>query len=31
MDQATYDNWGTSDDYVIDWALGELNFTKVTE
>jgi hypothetical protein len=31
MDQATYANWGTSDDYVVDWALAQLNFTKVTE
>ena len=31
MSESSYANWGTDDNYVIDWALGELNFTKVTE
>ena len=31
MSQSVYDNWGTDDEYVIDWALNELGFTKVTE
>jgi len=31
MNQETYNNWGTDDEYVIDWALNELGFIKVTE
>jgi hypothetical protein len=31
MDSETYANWGTDDEYVIDWALNELEFTKETE
>ena len=31
MNQETYANWGTDDEFVIDWALNELGFTKVTE
>jgi hypothetical protein len=31
MDSETYANWGTDDEYVIDWALNELGFTKVTK
>jgi hypothetical protein len=27
MDQATYDNWGSDDSYVTNWACNELNFT----
>jgi len=30
MDQETYANWGTDDEYVIDWALNQLGFTKAT-
>ena len=30
MPQATYDQWGTDDSYVTDWALTELGFTAVT-
>jgi len=26
MDQATYADWGTSDQYVINWATQELGF-----
>lgn len=29
MPQDIYDQWGTDDSYVIDWALNELNFTKI--
>ena len=29
MTQETYDQWGTDDSYVIDWALTELGFTEV--
>jgi len=28
MDQATYDQWGTDDEYVVDWGLEQLGFTK---
>lgn len=28
MTSPELDNWGTDDNYVIDWALNELNFTK---
>lgn len=28
MDKATYDQWGSDDNYPIDWALNELGFTK---
>ena len=31
MTAETYSNWGTDDEYVIDWALNELGFTKLTE
>lgn len=31
MNQETYDSWGSDDTYVIDWALTELNLTKVSE
>lgn len=30
MDQETYANWGTDDEYVIDWALNQLGFVKAT-
>lgn len=29
MTQEEYDLWGTDDQYVIDWALQQLNFTKL--
>ena len=29
MDQETYSNWGSNDDYCYDWALNELGFTKI--
>ncbi len=29
MNQETYDNWGTNDEYVINWALNELGFVQV--
>lgn len=29
MPQDIYDQWGTDDNYVIDWALNELNFTRI--
>ena len=28
MDQATYDQWGTDDEFVVDWGLDQLGFTK---
>jgi len=31
MNSEVYSNWGTDDEYVIDWALNELGFTKVTK
>jgi hypothetical protein len=29
MGSLVYDKWGTDDQYVIDWALNELGFTKL--
>ena len=31
MPQESYDQWGTDDTYVTDWALTELGLTEVTE
>jgi len=31
MPQEAYDQWGTDDTYVTDWALTELGLTEVTE
>lgn len=28
MDQDTYDQWGTDDEFVVDWGLDQLGFTK---
>jgi hypothetical protein len=28
MDDQTYSQWGTNDEYAIDWALQQLGFTK---
>lgn len=28
MNQETYNNWGSNDEYCINWALNELGFTK---
>lgn len=28
MDQETYAEWGTNDEYPINWALNQLGFTK---
>ena len=28
MDQEVYSQWGTDDNYAIDWALSELGFEK---
>jgi hypothetical protein len=29
MDDQTYSQWGTDDEYAIDWALQQLGFTKI--
>ena len=29
MDETTYASWASDDNYVIDWALNELGFTKL--
>lgn len=29
MDQETYSNWGSNDDYCYDWACDLLGFTKI--
>lgn len=29
MDDQTYSQWGTNDEYAIDWALQQLGFTKI--
>ena len=29
MTSSEYDQWGTDDQYVIDWALAKLNFSKL--
>jgi hypothetical protein len=30
MDETTYASWASDDNYVIDWALNKLGFTKET-
>ena len=29
MNETTYNSWANDDTYVIDWALAQLNFTKI--
>ena len=31
MSTSEYNQWGEDDEYVIDWALQQLGFSKVTE